>query len=50
MRWGFPQEFSVGSELGEVEGCVVGNMNGPQLGYVLWVFVGNSEMNPDSAI
>ena len=25
MRWGFPQEVSVGTELGEVEGCVVGN-------------------------
>ena len=29
MRWGFPREFSVGSDLGEVEGCVVGNLNGP---------------------
>ena len=47
MRLGFTQEFSVGTELGEVEGCVVGNLNGPQLGYVLWVFVGNSEMEPD---
>ena len=44
MRWGFPQEFSVGPELGKVEGCVVGNLNGPQLGYVLQVSFGNSEM------
>ena len=35
MRWEFPREFSVGPELCEVEGCVVGNLNGPQLGYVL---------------
>ena len=50
MRWGFPQEFSVGPELDEVEGYVVGNLNGPQLCYALWVSVGNSEMDPDSAI
>ena len=50
MRWGFPREFSVGSDLGEVEGCVVGNLNGPQLGYMLQAFVGNSEMYPDLAI
>ena len=25
MRWGFPREVSVVPELGEVEGCVVGN-------------------------
>ena len=48
--WGFPRELSVRPELGEVEGYVVGNLNGPQLGYVLQVFVGNSEMDPDSAI
>ena len=50
MRWGFPQEFSVGPELSEVGGCAVGNLNGPQLSYVLRVVVGNSEMDPDSAI
>ena len=50
MRWGFPQEFSVGPELGEVEACVVGNLNVSQLGYVLRVSFGNSEMDPDSAI
>ena len=50
MRWGFPREFSVGPELSEVEGCVVGNLNGTQLGYVLQVFVGNSEMDPESEI
>ena len=37
-------------KIGEVEGCVDGNLNGPQLGYVLQVFVGNSEVDPDSAI
>ena len=25
MRWEFPQEFSVGTDLSKVEGCVVGN-------------------------
>ena len=34
-RWGFSLEFSVGPEIGKVEGCVVGNLNGPQIGYVL---------------
>ena len=42
MRLWFPQEFSVGPELDEVEGCVVGKLNGPQLVYVLRVVVGNS--------
>ena len=50
MRWAFPQKFSVGPELSEVEGCVVGTLNGPQLGYMLQAFVGNSEMDPDLAI
>ena len=50
MRWGFTRGFPVGPELGEVEGCVVGNLNGSQLGYVLQIFVGNSEMDPDTAI
>ena len=43
-RWGFPWELSVGPKLGEVEGCEVGNLNGPQLGYVIRVSVGNYEM------
>ena len=50
LRWGFTREFSFIPELGEVGGCVVGNLNGPQLGYVLRVVVGNSKMDPDSAI
>ena len=50
MRWGFPRGFSIGPELSEVEGCVVGNLNEPQLGYVLRVSVGNSKMDPDWAI
>ena len=50
MIWGFPREFSVGPELSEVEGCVVGTLNGPQLGYVLKVSAGNSEMDPELAI
>ena len=50
MRWGFPQEFTVGPKLGEVEGCVDGNLNGPQLGYMLRVSIGNYEIDPDSAI
>ena len=50
MRWGFLQEFSVGPELGEVEECEVGNLNGPQLGYVLQFSVGNFEMEPNLAI
>ena len=50
LRWGFPQKFPVGPKLGEVEGCAVGNLNGPQLGYLLRFFVGDSEMDPDSAI
>ena len=50
MRWGFPWECSVGPKLGKVEECVVGNLIGPQIGYVLRVCVGNSEMDPDSAI
>ena len=49
-RWGFPREFSVDPKLGEVEGCVVGNMNGPQLGYVLRASVGSSEMDPNLTI
>ena len=50
MRWGFHQEFSFGPELGEVEGCLVEKLNGPQLGYVIQVSVGYSEMDPDSEI
>ena len=50
MRWGFLQEFSVGPELGEVEECEVGNLNGSQLGYVLQFSVGNFEMEPNLAI
>ena len=50
LIWVFPRDFSVGPELGEVGGCVVGNLNGPQLGYVLRVVVGNSEVDPNSAI
>ena len=50
MRQGFSREFSVGPELSEVEGCVVGNLNGPQLGYVLRFSIGNYEMYPDLAI
>ena len=50
IRWGFPRGFSVGPEIGEVEGCVVGNLNGTKLGYVIRDFVGNSEIDPDSAI
>ena len=50
MRSGFPQEFSVGPELGEVEGCVVGNLNGSQIGYVLQIYVGIFEIAPDLAI
>ena len=50
MRWGSPRKISVETELGEVEGGVVGNLNGLQLGYVLWVSVGNFGMDPDSAI
>ena len=46
MRWEFPHIFSVGPELGEVEGCVVGNLNVPQLGYVLRVPVGNFGNGP----
>ena len=45
MIWGFPQKISVGPELGEVEGCVVENLNEPQPGYVLGTgyggFLGN---------
>ena len=50
MRWECPWKFSLGPEIGEVEGCVVGNLNGPQLGYVLCFFAGNVEIDPDSAI
>ena len=50
MRWGFPRKISVGPELDKVEGYVVGNLNVPQLGYVLRVSVGNSGMEPESAI
>ena len=50
MIWGFPWKISCRPELGEVEGCVVGNLNGPQIGYVLRVVVGNSDMDPESAI
>ena len=50
MRWGFPQKFSVGPELGKVEECVVRNLNRLQLEYVLRFSVGNSEMYPDLAI
>ena len=50
MRWGFLRKISVGPEIGEVEGCVVGNMTGPQLGYVFRVSVGNDGMDPDSEI
>ena len=50
LIWGFPPELSVGPELSEVGGCVVGNLNESQLGYVLRVVVGNSKMDPDSAI
>ena len=39
MRWGFPQEFSIGTELVGVKEFLVGNLNGPQLGYVLQVSV-----------
>ena len=44
MRWGFPRKFSVGPELREAEGWMVGNLNGPQLGDVLRVSVGSSGM------
>ena len=47
MRWRFPRELSVGTKIGEVEGCVVGNMNETQLGYVLRVAGGNTETDPD---
>ena len=50
LRWGFPREFSVGPKLGELGEYVVGDLNGPQLGYALQVFVENSEMDPDLAI
>ena len=46
MRWGFPRKFSVGPELREVEGWMVGNLNGPQLGDVLRVSVGSFGMDP----
>ena len=47
MRWVFPQNFSVGHDISDVEECVVGNLNGTQLGCVLRIFVGNFGMNPD---
>ena len=50
MRWGFPRKILIGPELGEVEGCVVGNLNGAQLDCVLRVSVENFGMDPDSAI
>ena len=50
MRWGFPRKFSVGPEHGEVEGSVVGNLNGPQLGDVLRGSVGNFGMETYSEI
>ena len=28
LRLGFPREFSVGPEVGEVGGCMIGNLNG----------------------
>ena len=34
-RWGFSRKFSVGPGLGEVEVCMVENIDGLQLGYVL---------------
>ena len=49
-RWGFHRKFSVGPELGKVGGYVVGNLNGTQLGYVLWVSVGNFGMYPSSVM
>ena len=39
LRWGFPREFSVVTDIGKVGGCVVGNLNRPQLGYVIRVVV-----------
>ena len=36
MRWGFPWEVSVGPEIGEVEGCVVGNEIGMGDWLVVW--------------
>ena len=50
MRWGFLQKISVQFELREVKGCVVENLNTPQIGYVLRIFLGNSEMDPDLEI
>ena len=50
MRWGFPQKFSVGLELGEKKDRWLGNLNGPQLGYVLRVSVGNFGMDPSSVM
>ena len=49
-RGRFPRTFSVRPELRELEGCVLGNLNRPQLSYVLRIVVGNSEMDPNSAI
>ena len=46
MRWGFLQKISVQFELREVKGCVVENLTGPQIGYVLQVSVGIYGMNP----
>ena len=50
MRWGCPPKFSVGPELSKVEERVVGNLNEPQLGYVLRFSVGNFGMDPDLEI